>query len=71
MTDKINHPQHYNFGNKFEVISVIEDWQLGFHLGNALKYIARAQHKGNEEEDIQKAIWYLERYLSLKPPKEQ
>jgi len=64
----VNHPAHYNVG-KIEVIDAIEDWQLGFHLGNAVKYIARAQHKENEEEDIKKAIWYLNRYLSMKNKK--
>ncbi len=60
--EKVNHPKHYNVG-KFEVIDVIEDWNLGFHTGNAIKYIARAKYKKNEKEDIQKAIWYLNRYL--------
>jgi len=60
--ETINHPKHYNIGI-FEVIDIIEDWDLGFHLGNAVKYIARAKHKDNEEEDIKKAIWYLKRYL--------
>jgi len=43
---------------------VIEDWELPFHLGNALKYIARAGRKDPSKvrEDISKAIWYLERY---------
>ena len=58
----IDHPAHYNHG-KIEVIDVIEDWGLGFHLGNAVKYIGRAGHKGDTAEDIKKAIWYLERYL--------
>ena len=51
--DTVNHPQHYNVG-KHEVIDVIEDWGLGFHLGNALKYIARAGHKdpAKTEEDL-------------------
>lgn len=60
--DMVNHALHYNQG-KFEVIDVIEDWGLGFHLGNAVKYIARAKHKGNQEEDLRKAIWYINRYL--------
>lgn len=60
--EMVNHPSHYNKG-KYEVIDVIEDWKLGFHLGNALKYIARADHKNNQIEDIKKAIWYLDRYL--------
>ena len=58
----INHPPHYNMG-KIEVIDFIEDQKLGFHLGNAVKYITRAQHKTKSEEDIKKAIWYLERAI--------
>lgn len=62
--ETVNHPNHYNTG-RFEVIDVIEDWQLGFHLGNALKYVARAGKKdpSKEEEDLRKAIWYIERKL--------
>ena len=59
----INHPIHYNKG-KFETIDVIEDWDLDFHCGNAVKYISRHKYKRNPEQDIQKAIWYLNRYLS-------
>jgi hypothetical protein len=58
--DMVNHPKHYTFGT-IEVIDVIEDWQLGFHEGNCVKYIARAKHKGNELEDLKKAQWYLNR----------
>jgi len=60
--EMVDHPSHYNSG-KYEVIDVIEDWNLGFHEGNAVKYIARAKHKGKEQEDIKKAIWYLQRLL--------
>ncbi len=60
--ETINHPKHYNMG-KIEVIDFIEDQKLGFHYGNAVKYITRAKHKGKEKEDIQKAIWYLKRKL--------
>lgn len=59
MSDNINHPPHYNAG-KIEPIAVIRDWSLGFALGNAVKYIARAKHKGSELEDLKKAAWYLE-----------
>jgi len=65
MVEKVNHPPHYNRG-KMEVIDAIEDWKLGFHLGNAVKYIARAEQKGDTQTDIKKAIWYLERYLKRK-----
>ena len=63
MADNINHPPHYQ-ANGMEAIDVIEAFSLGFHLGNAVKYILRAGKKTeNSGEDIQKAIWYLERYV--------
>jgi hypothetical protein len=64
MKEKVDHPDHYNKG-KFEVIDVIEDWDLGFCLGNAIKYIGRAGHKGKnrEVEDLNKALWYIERRI--------
>jgi hypothetical protein len=58
----VNHPAHYNVG-KIEAITVIEDWNLGFNLGNCVKYVARADHKGNAVEDLKKALWYLQREL--------
>lgn len=58
----INHPAHYNTG-KIEVIDAIEDWDLGFNLGNAVKYIARADHKGKPLEDLQKALWCVNREI--------
>lgn len=60
--DSISHPPHYTFG-QFEVIDVIEDWQLDFHLANAIKYIARARHKGNFVKDLKKAVWYIQRRI--------
>ena len=67
--DAVNHPQHYNTGT-IEVIDAIEDWNLGFHEGNVVKYVARAKHKGTELQDLKKAVWYLQRridQLELKP----
>ena len=61
-SNKVNNPTHYNVGT-IEVIEVIEDWKLNFNLGNAIKYIGRCEHKNNKQEDIKKAIWYLEREL--------
>ena len=61
-TEKVNHPKHYNMG-KIEVIDAIEEWGLGFNDDNAVKYIARHAHKANPIEDIEKAIWYLNRHL--------
>lgn len=62
--EKVNHPAHY--GTKedpYEAIKVIEAWDLDFHLGNVIKYIARAGKKGNELEDLEKAVWYLNRRI--------
>jgi hypothetical protein len=62
--NKINHPQHYGgAGNTYEAIKVIEAWQVGFNLGNCLKYISRAGKKDDELEDLLKAKWYLEREI--------
>ena len=60
--ENVNHPSHYNMG-KYEVIDVIEDWKLGFSLGNAIKYIARAEHKENKVQDLEKAIFYIKREI--------
>lgn len=62
-SEMVNHPSHYQ-GKKFEVIDIIEDYDLGFNLGNALKYLLRCNKKWNKAEDIKKAIWYLNRELS-------
>ena len=61
--EMVNHPDHYQ-GNKMEVIDIIEDYNLGFSLGNAVKYILRADKKGNKKQDLEKAIWYINRELS-------
>ena len=62
--DVVNRPKHYTDG-KIEVIEFIEDKKLGFCLGNAIKYIARAGKKDptKEIEDLKKARWYIERRL--------
>lgn len=62
MDDHVNWPRHYQ-GNTLQAIEVIEDFQLNFHLGNAVKYILRADKKGNKEENLRKAMWYLEREI--------
>lgn len=59
--DKIN-PQHYK-GAGFQVIDVIETFDLGFCLGNTLKYVCRYQNK-NGLEDLHKGAWYLDRHIS-------
>lgn len=60
--DVVNKPKHYTAG-KFEVIDVIEDWELNFRLANTVKYIARHKHKGKPLEDLKKALWYLQREI--------
>lgn len=62
--DNVNHPSHYTFG-KIEVIDFIEDKKLGFHLGNAVKYISRAGRKNPDKtvEDLRKAVWYINRQI--------
>jgi len=65
--DKINHPQHYGGKeNPYETIKVIEAWGLdkNFNLGNAVKYISRADKKDNNVEDLKKARWYLDREIA-------
>lgn len=67
--DLVNHPPHYNAG-RFEVIDVIEDWKLPYHLGNVVKYVARAEYKGERLQDLKKALWYLSRYIEKLEAKE-
>lgn len=62
-SDMVDHPDHYSKGRKYEPIEVIEDWNLGFHIGNALKYISRVGRKDDAIQDIDKAIWYLQRAI--------
>lgn len=58
----VNHPQHYNQG-EIECIDIIEMLGLNFALGSALKYIWRADIKGNPIEDLEKAAWYIQREI--------
>ena len=63
--DTVNHPSHYNYGD-IEVIDFIEQVtkhynpNVAYHIGNAIKYLARSPHK-NGKEDVAKAKWYIER----------
>jgi hypothetical protein len=68
--DKVNSPDHYkSINNGFEVIDIIEFFDLNFHRGNVLKYLLRSGKKTEagyadaekEIEDLEKAIWYLKR----------
>ena len=62
--DNGNHPAHYKVGG-IETIDFIEAKKLGYNLGNVVKYITRADHKGNKLEDLRKAQWYLTREISM------
>lgn len=63
--DTVNHPSHYNYGD-VEIIDFIEQVtqhynpNVAYHIGNAIKYLARSPHK-NGKEDVAKAKWYIER----------
>ena len=61
--EAIDHPAHYA-GGGIEVIDALEAWQLDFHLGNVVKYIARAGKKGDLLQDLKKAQWYLARRIA-------
>jgi len=65
-TDLVNHPPHYTHG-PYEVIDIIEGFNLCYHLGNTIKYILRAGIKDHDKliEDLEKASWYLNRYINL------
>jgi len=62
--DAVNHPEHYGGSDStYEAIKVIEAWELGFNLGNVIKYISRAGKKGSRIDDLKKAQWYLTREI--------
>ena len=63
--EAVNHPPHYGGDTPYEAIKVIEAWELGFSLGNCVKYIARAGIKdpAREIEDLEKAAWYLAHHI--------
>lgn len=68
MVDMVNHPPHYTSNpSGVEVIEITET--CSFCVGNAIKYVARHQHKGNPKQDLEKAIFYTERALSNTPKK--
>lgn len=60
--DNVNHPPHYKVGG-IEVIDFIESKKFNYNLGNVIKYVSRADHKGNRLEDLKKARWYLDREI--------
>ena len=70
MSELIHKASHYNQGS-IEVIDVIRDWNLNFVRGNVVKYVARAEHKGKELEDLKKAREYLNMEIEYLEGKEQ
>lgn len=66
VNNAVNHPNHYTDGG-IETIDFIEAKNLPYHLGNAVKYISRAGKKDPNKiiEDLQKAVWYINRYICL------
>ena len=67
--EMVNHPSHYNHG-KLECIDIMEDVfgideTKAFCKLNAFKYLVRAELKGKEVEDIDKALWYLNKHQEL------
>lgn len=61
-SDDVNHPEHYTSHPSGVQCIQITEW-MGFNLGNAVKYIWRSDLKDNDIQDLQKAIWYLNREL--------
>jgi hypothetical protein len=64
--EQVDHPDHYGGKtNPYEAIKVIDAWQLGFSLGNTIKYISRAGKKESDKElqDLKKALWYLQHHI--------
>lgn len=60
-SSNVHHPKYYMKESGFEVIDVINAWNLDFDLGNAIKYISRSGKKNPDctIEDLEKAIWYI------------
>lgn len=62
----VNHPTHYQSKNGMEVIDVIDNFELNFNLGNAVKYILRCGKKDNDIQELNKAIWYINHEIELR-----
>lgn len=70
MQDNVNHPKHYtSHPSGIECIQVTE--YMGFNLGNAVKYVWRADLKSDAIEDLKKAKWYIEREIQKREKENQ
>ena len=63
--DLVNHPEHYTSGG-IETIDFIEAKDLNYRLGNVIKYVSRAEKKGDPLRDLRKALWYLQREIAVR-----
>ena len=71
MLERVDHPRHYDMSG-VEAITLIDPicaqyprGDLAFAVGNVLKYLARAPHKGALSEDLRKARWYLDHAIQI------
>lgn len=70
--DPVN-PAHYADLGEYSALHVTERWELGYHLGQTLKYVQRAGKRPDQSEitDLRKARWYLQRYLHKLAPMDE
>ena len=68
--DPVNHPSHYQTGAGFEVMDIIEAYDLGFCDGNVIKYVLRWKNKDGLQ-DLNKALWYLNRMIAVETKKQK
>lgn len=66
--DMVSHPPHYS-ANGIEAIDVIEAFELGHHIGDAVAYLLRADRKGDAIQDFKKAVFYINREIALRERK--
>lgn len=67
--DVVNHPPHYtSHPSGIECIQITE--HMGFNLGNAVKYVWRADLKNDAIEDLKKAVWYIQREIAKREKKD-
>jgi hypothetical protein len=62
--DPVNKPEHYQY-SPIQPIDVIDAWELDFYLGSVIKYISRFKKKGKPLEDLEKALWFLNKELEI------
>jgi len=68
--DPVNYPAHYTeHPSGIQCIQITE--HMGFNLGNAMKYVWRADLKGHAVQDLEKAVWYIQREIAKRMNKEE